>query len=358
MTRKIEVGTETFVRFWLVIVVFFIALLFINAAATAILIIGLAIFFAIAINPLVNKINRSGKRRALASILSVLLIVGVVGGIVAAVGPVVVNETSHYFSETPGTGGNFERGARMLNDIGNNFGIENLSTRVWDGIRGIFNQIMGDFGNSFLAGASTVVGAVTATILTIVLTITFLIEGPSLLNKFWAYAIKKNKKAGTIWQRIITKMADVVAKYVTGQLSVAILDGIMVSAVVSLLSIIFHFSMGLAIPMGLITMTTYMIPMVGPVIGCAVVSILIFFSSPGAALTFAIFYLIYQQIESNIIAPHIQGSKLQLPISMILVAIVIGMYVFGILGAIISIPIAGCIRVLLSESTNLKQLRE
>ena len=65
-------------------------------------------------------------------------------------------------------------------------------------------------------------------------------------------------------------------------------------------------------------------------------------------------YIIYAQVENNFIAPKIQGSALNLPAVVILCAITIGMYMFGLLGAIIAIPIAGCIKVLVEEYPNIR----
>ena len=62
-------------------------------------------------------------------------------------------------------------------------------------------------------------------------------------------------------------------------------------------------------------------------------------------------------MENNVIAPKIQGDALNLPAVAILVAIVIGMYMFGLLGAIIAVPVAGCIRVLVDEYPNIKAAR-
>ena len=76
-----------------------------------------------------------------------------------------------------------------------------------------------------------------------------------------------------------------------------------------------------------------------------------------AGLVFAIIYIIYAQIENNVIAPKIQGDALNLRPVTILCAITVGIYMFGLLGAIITIPIAGCIRVLFEEYPNIKAAR-
>jgi predicted PurR-regulated permease PerM len=64
---------------------------------------------------------------------------------------------------------------------------------------------------------------------------------------------------------------------------------------------------------------------------------------------------VYAQIENNVIAPKIQGNALNLPATVVLVAIIIGMNVFGLIGAIIAIPIAGCIKVLIEEVPGLRE---
>ena len=71
-------------------------------------------------------------------------------------------------------------------------------------------------------------------------------------------------------------------------------------------------------------------------------------------MIFMVVYIIYAQIENNAIAPKIQGNALDLPAVVILCAITIGMYMFGLLGAIIAIPIAGCIKVLVDEYPNIR----
>ena len=139
---------------------------------------------------------------------------------------------------------------------------------------------------------------------------------------------------------------------------VAVVDGCASTIIVFVLSLILGFSSNLAIPMGLITMLFYLIPMFGQFIGGTLVTVILFFSNPLAAGVFAIIYIVYAQIENNLIAPKIQGDALKLKPVVILCAIVIGMYMFGLLGAIVAIPIAGCIRVLAEEYPNFKALKD
>ena len=89
--------------------------------------------------------------------------------------------------------------------------------------------------------------------------------------------------------------------------------------------------------------------MFGSFIGGAIVALLLGFNVMWAGIVFIIYTIIYLQIESNIISPKIQGKGMNLPALVILSAVTIGVYTFGLVGAIISIPIAGCIKVLIEE---------
>ena len=89
--------------------------------------------------------------------------------------------------------------------------------------------------------------------------------------------------------------------------------------------------------------------MFGSFIGGCLVALLLAFNSWGAGLAFFIYTIIYLQIESNVISPKIQSKGLKLPALVVLASVTIGVYTFGLIGAIIAIPIAGCIKVLVEE---------
>jgi predicted PurR-regulated permease PerM len=89
--------------------------------------------------------------------------------------------------------------------------------------------------------------------------------------------------------------------------------------------------------------------MFGATIAGAIISLLLIFNSVPAGIIFAIYFMVYQQIENNFISPTIQSKRIELTPLAVLVAVTIGLYVFGVAGGIISIPIAGCIIVLVED---------
>ena len=347
MSKTVEVDTKTFVRFWLVILGFGLAALFIWKAWEALMIIGIALFLTIAIRPLAQRINRLTKKdhSASSSIIAYILVIGVLGVVVAMVGPVVIEQTTQFLGGWDG-----------INDFGQTIGIDNLQNEIATALQNFSSSFVSNIGNTLVMSVGTVAKVLTNIILTIVLTLFFSLEGPSIIDAGWNVIEGRRKNSAVrAWKRLAGRMVDVVSTYVSHQAMVALLDGLVVTIVVLLLSFTFGLPGGLALPMGLLAMVFYLIPMFGPIISCMLITLVLLFSSPVAAAIFLVFYIIYAQIENNVIAPKIQGNALNLPATMVLVAIIIGMNIFGLLGAIIAIPIAGCIKVIVEELPNLRE---
>ena len=368
MAKKIETDLKTFIKFWLVPIGILVALFLIDKALTGLIIIGASIFLALALKPLVKKVNKfftkhfgkDEKHQKLSAVFAYLIVVLVVGAIVAIVGPVVVNETSRFIQHFPETFENTFGGWDGVNNFGKTIGISDLKGEIAGAVSGLSKDLRGILGNNLISSVSGAADIIMKVVLVLILTLLFLLEGPTMVNAFWKGVGGKgdDKKSVSVARRVVGKMADVVSIYVSRQVVVAIIDGCAATVIVFILSWIFGFSQSLALPMGMITMTFYLIPMFGQFIGGTLVTAILLFSNPVAGLVFAVIYIIYSQIENNVISPKIQGNALNLKPLVILCAVTIGMYMFGLLGAIIAIPIAGCIRVLVEEYPNIKALRE
>lgn len=368
MSKVIETDLKTFVKFWMVPLGILLMIFLVSKAATGLVIIGISIFLALALKPLVKMVNnfftkifgKDKKHQTLSAVFAYLIVVLVIGGIIAIVGPVVVNETTKFIQHLPET---FEKtfgGWDGINNFGKNFGIADLRSEIENGLMGLSNNLLGFFSTNLMSSVSGVADIVMKITLILVLTMLFLLEGPELFKLLWdrISAHADNKKTTQVAGRSIIKMTNVISTYVSRQVLVAVLDGCATMVIVFILSLILGFSPSLAIPMGMVTMLFYLIPMFGQFIGGTLVTILLISSNPLGGLIFAVTYIVYAQIENNIISPKIQGNALKLQPVVILCAIIIGMYMWGLLGAIVAIPIAGCIRVLVEEYPNFKVARK
>ena len=367
MSKKIETDWHTFIKFWLVPLIIVGVLFFLYKALTGLVIIGISIFLALALKPLVRKVNnfftkhfvKDKKHQTLSAIFAYLIVVLIIGAILAIVGPVVVNETAKFIQNFPET---FEKtfgGWDGINNFGKSIGIEDLHSEINNTLMSVSNNILGILGNNLFSSVGGVANIVMKIVLVLILTLFFLLDGPEMMNSLWkTLEAGEERKPVSVAKDVISKMAGVISTYVSRQVIIAIIDGCATIVIVFILSLILSFTPSLAIPMGMITMLFYLIPMFGQFIGGTLVTVLLFFSNPVAALVFAIIYIIYAQIENNIISPKIQGDALNLKPLVILCAITIGMYMFGLLGAIIAIPIAGCIKILVDEYPNIIAARE
>ena len=107
-------------------------------------------------------------------------------------------------------------------------------------------------------------------------------------------------------------------------------------------------------PIGALTALTAFIPIVGAFISGFVGAVLILAVDSVKALIFIIFIIVLQQIEGNLIYPHIVGKNMGLPSIWVLVAITIGGSLFGIMGMIVGLPVVSIIYAIIIENTNRK----
>jgi predicted PurR-regulated permease PerM len=139
-------------------------------------------------------------------------------------------------------------------------------------------------------------------------------------------------------------------------LTVSGLGAFSAGMVVFLLSFFFNIPSNLGVPAAAITFILSLIPMFGATIGGLIITGLLAFNDFRAAIVYVIFFVVYQQLENNYISPTIQSKRLELSALMVLASVTIGLYLFGVAGGIISIPVAGCVKVLVD--TYLEKVRK
>jgi len=349
MSNKIEVDTNTFVRFWLVILGFVLAALFIWKAATGLLLVGFSLFLAIAISPLVKKVARITAGRAQKSAIAAvyIIVMAAIVGVLAVIVPTVVSETTKFATNLPGTMEGISSSLAWINDLGDRFGVADLRGQLMHGVSEFSTRVAQDFGSNILNSVGTIGSFFAGSILVLVLTFLMLMQGPTVMANFW-----RNFEHDERMQKIQTvsgRMSGVIAKYVSGVLLVALIGGAAATFVVFVLSLIFGFSSGLALPLGLLAGVMSLIPMFGAFIGGTLVALLLAINSLWAGVVFAIYYIIYQQIEGNVILPKVQSRGMQMPALLVLSVVTVGVFMFGLVGAIVAIPIAGCVKVLVEE---------
>lgn len=191
------------------------------------------------------------------------------------------------------------------------------------------------------------------TVVTIILTVYFLIDRERLI-----YQLRRIRdvlfppRIGRGISIFIHDLDDIVGGFLVGE----VLDSIIVGIVSALLLLLIRHPF--AILIGAIAGVTNIIPYVGPIIGAALAFFFGIFTSIPLGIAGAVLLLLYQQIDGNFVQPKIVGDKIGLSPVWVLIAVLIGGSYFGALGMILSMPFAGLLRIYFNRYSDYKRLKE
>ncbi len=310
---------------------------FVNVLATVksvLILLLISGFLAVGLNPAVEFFIRQGIRRSRAvGIVLVVVLLGFVGLLFAVVPP-IVDQTTAFVDDAPGYLADLKQNS-TVRDLDNRFHIireatafvqsPDLAARTFGGVLGVGKIVF-----------STVFAAITV----LTLTLYFMSSLPSM--KHAAYrAVPRSRRArvGLLTDDILSR----VGGYVAGALTIAAIAG--TSSFVVLLSAGVPYPVALA----LVVTVTDLIPVIGATLGAIVVSAVAFTEDVRTGLIVAIFYLIYQQFENYVLYPRIMKRSVDVSPAVTIVAVLVGASLLGVVGALLAIPTAAAIQLILAE---------
>jgi predicted PurR-regulated permease PerM len=349
MRTKIDIDTRTFVRFWLVIFGIVLVATLLYKAQLGLIILGVSFFLALALNRPVSAISRKlpGRSRVAATAIAYVAVISIISAIIILLIPPIIQQTAKLAQTIPAAIEGASGPMQAFRDFVNEYNLQPQLDSALASIQSSAQQWAGNVGQGIVSGIGSFFSFIAALILVLVLTFLMLIEGPEWMKRIWR--LYKDEKKMQKHRRVATRMYNVVSGYVTGQLTVSAIGATAAGLFVFILSFIFPVDPGLAMPTAAITFLLSLIPMFGATIGGVIITLLLAFNSLPAAVIYAVYFVIYQQVENNFISPHIQAKRINLSALMILGAVTVGLYMFGVVGGIIAIPIAGSIRILVEE---------
>lgn len=307
-----------------------------------------------------NKKKFDKIRRPVAFILTILVIVLIFTGVLFVVIPEIGKTIMDLIDRVPKAFDTFWKWAEnllveypiIMKYVEN---LENLKID-WDSI---LQNVVGFFSigtkgiiSSGIGMISGVVSGVTTSFVAIVFSIYILFQKETLARqgKKVIYALIKKERAEKIL-RILDLTGRTFASFLSGQCLEAVILGSMF--VITMLI----FRIPYAWLTGVIIAITALIPLVGAFIGCFVGAFLILMVSPIKAVFFVILFLVLQQIEGNLVYPHVVGKSVGLPGMWVLVAVILGGNILGVFGMLVFIPVFSVLYVLFREFVN-KRLQE
>ncbi|MDO4781285.1 MAG: AI-2E family transporter [Candidatus Saccharibacteria bacterium] len=358
MKVRIEIDTKTFVRFWLVVIGFGLAGMMMYAAREALMIIGAALFLALALNYPVKKLANivPGKSRLAGTALAFLSLVLILTTVIWFVVPPLVQQTAKFAESLPAL---VDQANSQWHGLDEFIDKNGLRPQVNEALENIKRQSSGwaaSLGGNIISGVGSVFSFLASAFLVLALAFLMLLEGPSWMERIWG--LYRDEERMRHHKKLVAKTYGVVTGYINGQLTVSGIGSLMAGALVFGMSFFVpQVDANLAMPTILFTFILSLIPMFGATLAGALVTLIIAISSVPAGIAYALFFIIYQQIENNLIAPAIQSKKLELSALMVLVAITIGLYVGGMVGGVVAIPIAGTIKVFLDDQLEARRER-
>jgi predicted PurR-regulated permease PerM len=299
----------------------------------------IAAFFGVALGPLVGLVQRrllGGKRRALATFLVFVVVFSVLAALVTAFVVPLVNEGSKIATALPDQIAAAKAGKGPVGDL-------LQRTHVLDWVQHNQAKI-----NSFAAGltapaASLVSGVATGIvglITVIVLAYLIVLEGPLLVD---GVVVLFAPETGERIRRVGTDCAKSVTGYISGNLLISVICGALTYVVLLIMGVPFAGLIGLFVGIA------DLLPLVGATIGGAVAVLAGFLHSSTAGLVVLVFFVLYQQIENHLLQPLIFARTVKLNPLTVIVAILIAADLKGMLGALLAIPVASMIQVILRD---------
>lgn len=360
MKVKIEIDTKTLIRFWLVIFGFIILAGAIWIAKDVLIMIIIAAFLALALNSPVAKIAKilpgSSKNRVGATAVAYLIIVLIFGALFSVLTPIITDQVKHFSKDLPQIVQNYTGEQSGIRRFITENHLEGMISQAVDSVTRSINSSVSKIGDVFFGSIASIVGWIISLFMVLAMAFLMLVEGPDLIDKIFKVfytdkILEKNHR------RILSRMYGTVSGYVSSIVTICSISATCGSITTAILALIFDFPISLMAPIVVLLFIFGMIPMVGTTIAGVLSALIIGLNSPTAGLIFLAYFLIYQQIENNVISPMVQARNNQLSALIIFIALTVGVYAFGLLGALLAIPLAACAKILVQEQLKSRKRR-
>ena len=305
-----------------------------------------------------ERIRNRKVSQKLARPVSMVLVLIAVFGIVAIVMFILIPQLGETFANLGRSIQAFipqlqEWAARLFNDNKEIMDTVNNLEFDWNKIMdtgiNFFKSGAGSVVDSTITAAKSIVSGLTTFFIAFVFAIYILLQKEKLgvqAKKVLFAFVRRGRAEATV--EVLSLTYNAFSSFLTGQCVEAVILGSMFAVSMTILKLPY------ALLVGMLIAFTALIPIFGAFIGCGVGAFLIFMVDPMKALIFVVLFLVLQQIEGNLIYPHVVGNSVGLPSIWVLAAVSIGGSLMGVVGMLIFIPIVSVVYALFREIVYLK----
>jgi predicted PurR-regulated permease PerM len=297
----------------------------------------IAAFFAVALDPLVNLVQRRLRaKRWLATLLVFLLALIILVGLATLFVVPLVQQGSQLIDKAPGYLDDARNGKGTIGELAQRFKLQSYleknSARFRQGASGLGAPAL----HVLSAAAQSIAGGVTIFVLAYLM----VLEGPKIVNGGFTL-LPENRRDRV--RHVAADCARTVTGYLSGNLLISVICGVLTYVVLLVTGVPYAGLIALFVALA------DLIPLIGATIGAVVAVAAAFTHSVSAGIAVAIFFVIYQQLENHLLQPVILSRTVKLNPLAVLVAILIGVELAGILGTLLAIPVAGVIQVIVRD---------
>src|SRR5215212_3477448 len=305
----------------------------------------ISLFLAAVLNPAVNWLQRRHRlmKRPIAIGLTYL---GILVALLLVVGifvPVLVDQINGFIKFATTAANAPEGPTEYIKGLAKDNGLGGFLQRFSDQLDELRKQLGGLLQNLLSSSGQIAVGvagmiAALATVLT--LTFFLLLGRERYVNAGVGLFPEAHQP---LVRRILSQAAGAISGYITGNLAISVICGVTTFIVLLLLG------MPYAAPLALLVAVLDLIPLVGATLGGALLVVVGLFVEPWKAVVLLVYIVVYQQVEGSVLQPLVYSKAVQLNGLVILIALLVGGQLLGIPGALLAIPVAEIIRIVITE---------
>jgi predicted PurR-regulated permease PerM len=302
-------------------------------AGSVLILIGMAFFVAAGLEPVVSWLNRHRVPRWAGVIIVILCVLGIAALFLALAIPRLAAEATTLAHALPGYLHRLQNHDSQLGRLNAKYHLEQQLANL---LSGHGTSLVG----GVLAAGKLVLSTISSALVVGVLSIYFLAGLPRIKRFAWRLV------PGTRRPRVIL-ISDEILSRVGGY----VLGNLLTSAIIGVGTSLWMFAFGIPYPilLGLFVALIDLIPVIGSYIGGAAVTLLALTVSLPVAVGTLVFYVCYKLAEDYLLVPRVMNRTVHVPATVTLVAVLIGGVLLGIVGALVAIPVAAAVRLLLSE---------
>ena len=304
-------------------------------AHSILVIVGLALFIAVGLDPVVSWLTRRGWPRWAAVVVVLLAVAAVVGLFLFAAIPPLTSQTTALADKVPTY-------IKELQNHNSELGKLNDKYKIQSKLTTLISSKGSSLAGGVLGAGELVLGTFSELLGVIVLTVYFLAGLPSI--KLFFYRLIPHSRR----PRVI-----LITDQITIKVGGYVLGNVLTSVIAGLGTFFWMIAFGVPYPalLGLLVAILDLIPVIGSTVGGFIVTLVALTVSLPVAIYTLAFYIGYRLGEDYLIVPRVMGRTVELPAVVSLVAVLLGGVLLGIVGALVAIPVAAALRLILNEVT-------